>query len=80
MEIKEIKTFKEIDIEEAKNIKSELSKYLLNKANEYDKDIAYIVLDNHYRMRNVTIFKGNKKVKYSSLLNIEESAKVKFLL
>ena len=80
MKIKEIKTFKEIDIEEAKNIKSKLDKYLLDKANEYDKNIAYIVLDNLYRMRNLTIFKGDKKVKYSSLLNIEISAKVNFLL
>ena len=61
-------------------LKSELDKYLLDKANECDKEIAYIGLDNLYRMRNLTIFKGDKKVKYSSLLNIEISAKVNFLL
>ncbi|MBQ8999776.1 MAG: hypothetical protein IJ086_13965 [Clostridium sp.] len=80
MEIKEIKTFKEINLEEAKNIKSKLSKYLLNEANENDKDVVFLVLDDYYRMRNLTMFEGNKKVKYSSLLNIEVSAKVNFLL
>lgn len=79
-EIKEIKTFKEINIEEAKNIKSKLSKHLLNEANKNDKDVVFLVLDDYYRMRNFTMFNGKTKVKYSSLLNIKESAKVNFLL
>lgn len=79
MEIKEIKTFKEVSKEEANNIKNEGNKYLLEQSHKYDKDIRYIVLDN-YRMKNLSILKSGYELNCNTLFNIDVSVKVNFLI